>query len=472
MWNLLLKCEGTKLNNQCLECQNNYILYEGRCIKNCEIGNNDKCKKCLETPGNNFKCESCNDGYYLPELTSDINYHNSKCQECPENCKICSGKYNEPICSECNDGYLLKDGKCIEGCGIIKLKNYCKSCNDYDEDNNPAPKCTECINGYFFPDEEIGKGINKCYRCNDLGCSKCKGNINNNTCIQCRNDLQPIIINNEIRSCYYTCEIGDNEKCRFCSSEIKKCARCNEGYKLEEGNCVLNYYTFSAIYVTTNENEGVQLINNYNTIVKMEVDVQIYDYPKAYFIFKSPGEHKVNIRLEGYSFADLFYGIKKLKSIIFWNNFDSTNIYYMNDFFAYCSDLEYVDLSRLNLKNNRCFMNFFKNDKKLKEVKFPKINFNNIYWFYGMFEGCESITSVDLSNAYNDNGQYFYNMFKGCKNLKKINLQNFRKRATSASYYAYDIFKGVPENGELVINSNFYESIKSQIPITWTITKT
>ena len=204
----------------------------------------------------------------------------------------------------------------------------------------------------------------------------------------------------------------------------------------------------------------------------MEVNGKIYDYPYVYFTFENPGEHNVKIRLEGNSFADLFYNIKKLKSIIFWDNFDSTRINYMNDFFAYCSDLEYADLSRLNLKNNRCFMNFFKEDTKLKEVKFPKINFNNIYWFYGMFEGCESITSVDLSSAYNDNGQYFYNMFKGCKNLKKINLKNFRKRTTSVYNYAYDIFKGVPENGELVINSIFYESIKSQVPTTWTITKT
>ena len=125
----------------------------------------------------------------------------------------------------------------------------------------------------------------------------------------------------------------------------------------------------------------------------------------------------------------------------------------MNDLFAYCDDLEYADLSRLNLKNNKCFMNFFKNDTKLKEVKFPTIDFHNIYWFYGMFEGCESIASIDLSSAYNDNGQYFYNMFKGCKNLTKINLINFRK--STINYYAYDLFKGLPDKGEIIINRNF-----------------
>jgi len=439
------------------------MLSDGRCVKNCELGDNDKCKKCLEKPGMNYRCEICNDGYYLPELNSDINYHNSKCQKCPDNCKICSGKYNEPICIECNNGYISKDEKCVEGCSIIKKKYNCKDCKDLDEDNKPNPKCTECDEGYFFPD-----GMNKCYKCDDLGCNKCKGNIDNNTCIECNLDSSPVIINNEIISCYNTCEIGDNEKCKSCSDEINKCYTCNERYELKDGICELKYYTFSAIYITTYKNEQVKLMNSYNSIVKMEVDGKIYNYPNIYFTFENPGDHIVKIRLGGYSFADLFYNIKKLKSITFWDNFDSTKINYMNDFFAFCDDLEYADLSRLNLKNNRCFMNFFKNDKKLKEAKFPKIEFHNIYWFYGMFEGCESITSIDLSSAYNDNGQFFFNMFKGCKSLKKINIKNFWKKTSNC--YAYDILKGVPEDGEIIINENFKKSIEEQIPKSWNIT--
>jgi len=456
-----LKCEGTKSNNNCLECQNNYILNNGRCVKNCEIGENDRCRKCLEEPGKNYRCELCNDGYYLPELDSDIYYHNSKCQKCPDNCKNCSGKYNESICITCNDGYILnKDGECIEGCAFIKVKNNCKECKDYDEDNKPDPKCTECLDGYFFPD-----GINKCYKCNYLGCHKCIGNITNNICEKCNDGLSPIIINNEIKSCYNSCEIGNKEKCKSCSNETNKCYNCNKGYELKNGICELIDYTLSAIYITTYENETVKLMNSYNTIVKMEVNGTIYDYPSVYFTFENPGEHKVNIRLGGYSFANLFNNIKKLKSITFWDNFDSKRINLMNDLFAYCDNLEFADLSRLNLKNNKCFMNFFKNDTKLKEVKFPIINFNNIYWFNGMFEGCESIASIDLSSAYNDKGQYFYKMFKGCKNLTKINLINFRK--STIDDYAIDLFIGLPDNGEIIINKNFYESVKKQIPSSW-----
>ena len=33
-------------------------------------------------------------------------------------------------------------------------------------------------------------------------------------------------------------------------------------------------------------------------------------------------------------------------------------------------NLETVDLSNLNLGNNKCFMNYFANDEKLKEIKF------------------------------------------------------------------------------------------------------
>ena len=99
----------------------------------------------------------------------------------------------------------------------------------------------------------------------------------------------------------------------------------------------------------------------------------------------------------------------------------------MNDCFCVCTNLEYADLSNLNLKNNGCFVNFFNGDKKLNYVKFPSEPFGNIYYFYQMFYGCESLTSIDMSNVYNSNGEYFYEMFYGCKNLKYINLSGFNK---------------------------------------------
>ena len=133
----------------------------------------------------------------------------------------------------------------------------------------------------------------------------------------------------------------------------------------------------------------------------------------------------------------------------------------MNDCFCGCTNLEYADLSNLNLKNNRCFMNFFKNDKKLKEVKFPAESFSNIYWYYRMFYGCVSLTSIDMSNIHNTNGQYFYEMFYGCTSLKSINLGGFNKAYNG--YYNYDIFANVPNDAEITIHNNFYTGISKQL---------
>ena len=133
----------------------------------------------------------------------------------------------------------------------------------------------------------------------------------------------------------------------------------------------------------------------------------------------------------------------------------------MNDCFCGCTNLEYADLSNLDLRNNRCFMNFFKGDKKLKVVKFPSESFSNIYWYYRMFYGCESLTSIDMSNVHNTNGEYFYEMFYGCVNLKEINLGGFNK--AYYGYSKYDMFINVPKDAKITIHNNFYRGITEQL---------
>jgi hypothetical protein len=59
-------CDGTKENKICSKCSENYILFEGKCVKNCEIGDNEKCKECKNILGFNYQCNACNDGFYLP----------------------------------------------------------------------------------------------------------------------------------------------------------------------------------------------------------------------------------------------------------------------------------------------------------------------------------------------------------------------------------------------------------------------
>ena len=118
-------------------------------------------------------------------------------------------------------------------------------------------------------------------------------------------------------------------------------------------------------------------------------------------------------------------------------------------------------MSRLNIRNNRFFMNFFKDNINLIDVKFPIIDFHKFLWFYRMFYGCKKIQYIDISSVYNDNGEYFYDMFRGCKSLEVLYLPDFNKGCLTCS--KDNMFLDVPKNATIVINKNFYNSVKDQL---------
>ena len=303
---------------------------------------------------------------------------------------------------------------------------------------------------------------NICEACSIPGCTSYVQNSNKCICNSCLSGLSPIKDNktNEIISCYNGCEIGESEKCKSCDQN-ENCGDCNEEYQLMDGKCIGDYHLF-AKYNTTSENENIKLFYSSTTIVKMKVDGVLVDNPYYYHTFNNSGEHEVYVKFSSYlSFAHLFYEISHVTYIEFLPRAKKFNIDYMNDCFTRCTNLEYVDLSNLNLRNNRCFMNFFSGDINLKTVKFPSQPFTNIYWYYNMFNGCESLTSIDMSMIHNTNGEYFYKMFYNCKNLKFIDLSNFDKYYKG--YSSYDIFENVPKDSKIKIHKNFYETVKSQL---------
>ena len=415
-------CEGTSYNTICKECYNGYILSGGKCLKECYIGNNRSCKSCNPNPGKINRCLDCNEGYYLPD-----NNNQEYCLKCPNNCQKCNSIDGYENCTECSSGYHLVQTEV----------------NQYDYYYNPV---------YYHI----------CKKCEIPGCKNYKPNSNICICAECNTPVEKQNkADNEIISCYDGCEIGELDKCKSCGLKEGECGDCNNGYTLNRnGKCVADFHMF-AKYRTTSENENVELMYS-SHIIKMIINGTIINKPTNYYTFPLPGEHLIYVKFSrSISFMDLFFKITHVTYIEFLPKANELNINYMNDCFCGCINLEYVDLSNLNLKNNRCFMNFFKDDKKLKEVKFPDESFNNIYWYYRMFYGCESLTSIDMSNIHNTNGQYFYEMFYGCTNLKSINLGGFNKRYYG--YGSYDLFIKVPKNAEITIHNNFYQSIEEQL---------
>lgn len=488
------------------ECYSDYILLNNQCVEKCDTSKYWLyCLVCNEEEDQIDQCKQCKDGYYLPYDTKQKSY----CYSCPNSCKSCEGSYYNPTCTECREGYTLSGGKCLKECikgGGNKCKSckteegkidQCLECNDgyyletYDDYFNyynshsyclPCPNncikcqyngynadCTECDNGYHLVKQEYNQYYyyydpiiyNKCEECSIPGCLDYKQNSYKCICNSCNDGLTPIKDNsNVIISCYDGCDLGEEEKCKSCS-ETGKCGECNEDFDLLDGKCIGDYHLF-AKYKTTTLNEKVKLVYSYTTILKMKVDGVVVNNPNYYYIFNSPGEHEVYIKFSNsISFMDLFYEIKHVTYIEFLPKAKKFDISYMNDCFYGCTNLEYVDLSNLDLTNNHCFMNFFSGDKNLKKVIFPNKPFSNIYWYYNMFKGCESLTSIDMSMIYNTNGEYFYQMFYGCKNLKFIDLSKFNKYYKG--YSKYSIFYNVPKNANIIIHNNFYKAIQDQL---------
>ena len=479
-------------NNEIIpdECYYPYKISGRYCMEECVRGSGFYCSSCSILPEKINQCQSCNMGYYLPSDSDK-----KRCYKCPDGCKNCNGTLSNNTCSECDSNYKLYQGKCIRNCYTYDKYYYCKTCNTEEGKNN---RCLTCNEGYYLPYYPIDQnnntrcqicpshcikciglsdgrvncsecdigyykvnvgGVNRCYKCSTPGCLSCEGDSSSNICTKCSNDSNPFIIENKIISCYQTCDLGKEDKCKSCQRSSSQCYECNDEYTKFNGQCVLDYH-FEATYKTTSKNELVYFINN-AYISRMKINGTIIKNPHYYYTFENPGEHIVYIKLSSTDvFSHLFTDNRKVITIKFLEISQSAYITYMNDCFSGCINLISIDMTYLNLKNNRCFMNFFMDDYNLKEVKFPKEPFDNIYWFYRMFYGCKSLTSIDMSLVSNYNGGTFYEMFYGCTNLKSIKLNSFTKACYSCR--RYNMFIGIPPNFSISIHKNFYETIKEQ----------
>ena len=462
-------CKGSILNNICIECQNDYQLFDGKCIKDCYIlDRNEFCATCNSEAGKNDRCKTCNEGYYLPDYSTDLNL-NKICKKCPLNCKKCRGTYSNPICEECeNENYHLVNNTCFLSCQYYQLNYNCSNC--INSVNFPTySKCISCNPRYYLPkNRQFGENYNKCQKCTMEGCIFCEGDDNySNICTQCEDGLSPDIDDNGIiLSCFSKCEIGKYDKCKSCSNLTEECGECHEGFQLIEGKCVSIYHIY-AKYKTTIENENVFLFNSIS-ISKSSIDGKIINEGNINnYIFEKPGEHVVLLNLTNINvFMNLFNSAKNLISIEFSDNFNSSEITFMNGCFSQCNNLEYVDMSKLNLSNNLCFSQLFEENFKLKKVKFPDIEVHNVIWLSYMFYNCESLTTIDLTFIHNDNAEYYDEMFYGCKSLEKLYLPNFNDDGSKKGYFYYttfDMFIKVPKNATMYIGEPFFNTIKDKL---------
>jgi len=118
--------------------------------------------------------------------------------------------------NESNDCIKGSDDKCKE-CSTIIKKN-CATCND----------------GFYLPFNSTNK--EKCLSCNTIDhCNFCIEYEKNIFCYSCKEGF--VLKNNicEKQNIIPLCQIGNNELCKSCNSDINlrnECSTCNEGYYL------------------------------------------------------------------------------------------------------------------------------------------------------------------------------------------------------------------------------------------------
>ena len=195
----------------------------------CQEGERENCAKCNKTTD---ICESCNEGYYLPE--NDL--EKIKCEKCSvEHCSICKGEILSDICLSCGDFPPIYQNNQIIECNftcIIGEEEKCASCDEINKD-----QCSKCNNGFYIPDDDSIK--RKCQKCTIENCQSCKGTKNLDECISCGHHT-PIYKDDKIISCEYTCEEGEKEKCKSCDKEKNVCTSCNPGYYIPNDDKDIN----------------------------------------------------------------------------------------------------------------------------------------------------------------------------------------------------------------------------------------
>ena len=121
---------------------------------------------------------------------------------------------------------------------------------------------------------------------------------------------------------------------------------------------------------------------------------------------------------------EMFQDRSRLTSIVFGDNFNTSNVTSMNRMFVNCS-LTSLNLSNFNTSNVTDMCRVFAGCRRLTSLNLSNFNTSNVSEMEGMFMDCTSLTSLNLSNFNTSNVTNMDGMFRDCSSLTTINLSNF-----------------------------------------------
>ena len=93
--------------------------------------------------------------------------------------------------------------------------------------------------------------------------------------------------------------------------------------------------------------------------------------------------------------------------------------------FAYLTNIEKLDLSKLDTSYITNMSRMFYMSSGLKSIDLSNFNTSNVTSMQSMFEGCSNLTSLDLNSFNTSKVSNMSYMFYKCKSLKKLNTSGF-----------------------------------------------
>ena len=120
----------------------------------------------------------------------------------------------------------------------------------------------------------------------------------------------------------------------------------------------------------------------------------------------------------------MFYNSSGLKSINL-SNFNTSNVTIMNYMFSECNNLLSLDLSNFDTSKVTAMVGMFQNCTNLKTLNISSFKTPVLLYIAGMFNGCKSLIKLDLSNFDTSKVSNFSNLFQNCNSLEYLDLTSF-----------------------------------------------
>ena len=130
----------------------------------------------------------------------------------------------------------------------------------------------------------------------------------------------------------------------------------------------------------------------------------------------------------------MFYNSSGLKSIDL-SNFDTRNVTNMNAMFGGCSSLTSLDLSNFNTSKVTNMSQMFWGCSKIISLNLSNFDTLKVTTMSSMFSSCSSLTSLNLSNFDTSNVTTMSLMFSGCSSVVSLNFSSFNtSKVTNMDY--------------------------------------